>query len=41
MITNVVFDMDGLLLSTEPIYFECYKKAAAEVGKDFSCELFE
>lgn len=41
MITTVVFDMDGLLLSTEPIYFECYKKAAAEEGKKFDYELFE
>lgn len=41
MITTVIFDMDGLLLSTEPIYFECYKKAAAEKGLDFTYELFE
>lgn len=33
--------MDGLLLSTEPIYFECYKKAAAEEGREFGYELFE
>lgn len=41
MITTVIFDMDGLLFSTEPIYFECYKKAAAEVGLTFTFELFE
>lgn len=41
MITTVIFDMDGLLLSTEPIYFECYKKAAAEDGREFTYELFE
>lgn len=41
MISSVIFDMDGLLLSTEPIYFECYKKAAAEDGLTFSFELFE
>lgn len=33
--------MDGLLLSTEPIYFECYKKAAATYGLDFTLELYE
>lgn len=41
MISTVIFDMDGLLFSTEPIYFECYKKAAAEDGLTFSFELFE
>lgn len=41
MITTVIFDMDGLLFNTEPIYFECYKKAAAEDGLDFTFELFE
>ncbi len=41
MITTVIFDMDGLLFNTEPIYFECYKKAAAEDGLDFTYELFE
>lgn len=41
MITTVIFDMDGLLFSTEPIYFECYKKAAAEDDLTFSFELFE
>ncbi|OUO56868.1 HAD family hydrolase [Candidatus Avelusimicrobium gallicola] len=41
MITTVIFDMDGLLFDTEPIYFECYKKAAAEDGLNFTYELFE
>lgn len=41
MISTVIFDMDGLLLSTEPIYFECYQRAAAEAGHTFSYELFE
>ncbi len=41
MITTVIFDMDGLLFDTEPVYFECYKKAAAEDGLDFTYELFE
>ena len=41
MITSIIFDMDGTLFSTEPIYFECYRQAAAEMGLDFSFELFE
>lgn len=41
MITTVIFDMDGLLFDTELIYFECYKKAAAERGLTFTAELFE
>ncbi|MBR4355148.1 MAG: HAD family phosphatase [Elusimicrobiaceae bacterium] len=41
MITHVIFDMDGLLLSTEPVYFICYQRAAAEFGLNFTFELFE
>lgn len=40
MITAVIFDMDGTLFNTEHIYFECYRKAAAEMGLDFTFELF-
>ncbi|MBO7238025.1 MAG: HAD family phosphatase [Elusimicrobiaceae bacterium] len=40
MITHVIFDMDGTLFSTEPIYFECYRQAAKEQGVDFTFELF-
>ena len=29
------------MFDTEPIYFECYKKAAAEDGLNFTYELFE
>lgn len=29
------------MFDTEPIYFECYKKAAAEDGLNFAYELFE
>lgn len=41
MITSVIFDMDGTLFSTEPIYFQCYQAAAQEMGLDFPFELFE
>lgn len=33
--------MDGLLLSTEPIYFECYRQAAKSYGVEFPFELYE
>ncbi|MBR4591673.1 MAG: HAD family phosphatase, partial [Elusimicrobiaceae bacterium] len=33
--------MDGLLFSTEPIYFVCYQKAAAAYGLNFPFELFQ
>lgn len=41
MIKNVIFDMDGTLFSTEPVYFKCYRAAAKEMGLDFTFELFE
>ncbi len=40
MITTVIFDMDGTLYNTELIYFECYRQAAAEMGLDFTFDLF-
>lgn len=41
MITSVIFDMDGTLFSTEPIYFKCYQQAAEPMGLNFTFELFE
>ena len=40
MIRTVIFDMDGMIFSTEPIYFRCYQQAAEQYGKDFPYELF-
>lgn len=40
MISCVIFDMDGTLFNTEHIYFECYRTAAAEMGLNFTFELF-
>ena len=40
MISTVIFDMDGTLYNTEIIYFECYRQAAAEMGLDFTFDLF-
>lgn len=41
MIRSVIFDMDGTLFSTEPIYFQCYQQAAEPLGLNFTFELFE
>lgn len=41
MINTILFDMDGTLFSTEPIYFKCYQKAASLQGLDFTFELFQ
>ena len=41
MITSVIFDMDGTIFSTEPIYFKCYQQAAEPMGLKFTFELFE
>lgn len=32
MIRGLIFDMDGVLLDTERIYFSCWQKSAAELG---------
>lgn len=40
-ITSVIFDMDGTIFSTEPIYFKCYQQAAEPMGLKFTFELFE
>ena len=37
----LLFDMDGTLFSTEPIYFKCYQQAAEPMGLKFTFELFE
>lgn len=34
-ITNIIFDMDGLLLDTEPFYTEAHQIVAARYGKVF------
>lgn len=37
----VIFDMDGVLADTGPIYFESWGKMAKEIGVEFTRELFE
>lgn len=41
MIEAVIFDMDGMLFSTEPLYYQCYREAALQgYGVDFPFDLF-
>lgn len=38
-ISAVIFDLDGLLLDTEPIYLEAYSKVCEKYGKDYSLDV--
>lgn len=40
-ITAVVFDMDGLMLDTEPIYRASWQRAAAELGREITDHGYE
>jgi len=40
MIQAVLFDMDGTVFDTEPIYRRCWIRAAKEVGFDVDMDLF-
>ncbi len=37
----VIFDMDGVLADTGPIHFESWVKMAAEIGVNFTRDMFE
>jgi beta-phosphoglucomutase family hydrolase len=37
----VIFDMDGVLADTGPIHFESWVKMAAEIGMEFTRDMFE
>ena len=37
----VIFDMDGVLADTGPIHFESWVKMAAEIGMEFTKDMFE
>jgi HAD superfamily hydrolase (TIGR01509 family) len=39
MIRAVIFDLDGVIVDTEPIWFETYGKVCREYGFDFNQEL--
>jgi len=35
----VIFDMDGVLMDTEPLYFEAYRRVAESYGKPYTEEI--
>lgn len=35
----LIFDMDGVLIDTEPLYFEAYRKAAESYGREYDLTL--
>ena len=37
-ISGVIFDMDGLMLDTEPVYWQFMQQAARELGCRFDDE---
>lgn len=37
----VIFDMDGVLINTEPLHFACWKKALASEGIDLEYEVYK
>lgn len=39
MIRGILFDMDGVLLDTEKIYFQCWKRSAREFGFELQDEV--
>ena len=41
MIRAVIFDMDGLMLDTEPLYRVAWKQASAECGYQLSDEIYK
>ncbi|OQR76239.1 pseudouridine-5'-monophosphatase-like [Tropilaelaps mercedesae] len=38
-VTHCIFDMDGLLLDSEQIYFECYDEVLKELGHRYTYEM--
>jgi HAD superfamily hydrolase (TIGR01509 family) len=40
LITAIVFDMDGLMLDTEPIYKRAWQRAASELGFELDDEFY-
>ena len=40
-IKAVLFDMDGLMVDSEPVHFQAYKKVFNKYGKDFTEETFK
>lgn len=39
-VDTVIFDMDGLMLDTEKIYYKAGQKTADAIGMDYSFEIY-
>ena len=37
----IIFDMDGVLVNTEPLHYECWKAALADEGIEMSYEVYK
>ena len=37
----VIFDMDGVLVNTEPLHFRCWKKVFGEEGIDLDYDVYK
>ena len=37
----IIFDMDGVLINTEPLHYECWKQTMADEGIDMSYEVYK
>jgi beta-phosphoglucomutase len=40
MIRAILFDLDGLLIDSEPVHFKCWRQALAAVGVDLEWEVY-
>lgn len=37
----IIFDMDGVLINTEPLHYECWKQTMADEGVDMTCDVYK
>lgn len=37
----IIFDMDGVLINTEPLHYECWKQTMADEGVDMSYDVYK
>ena len=41
MLKAILFDMDGVIVDTEPLHYKAYQKMFAKVGIEVSSEMYE
>ena len=37
----IIFDMDGVLINTEPLHFKCWKALMEEEGKNLTYDIYK